>query len=235
MNQLKKFQGIELTKDIRCSLNAILEASTNQEVGELLSEILSLASSSGTIPLKAITLAKSLNPSSELLDKLNTSLEGTKLVYETIKPQLVAVDQESYQQRITRLKLKQEERKYAKLTKNLDKATSDDATLKSMMYAASVGANMVVAPISIGVLMYFFSGKLFEFVIPGYRPEPGKIDIKGVIAGVLSGVLMLFIEMILFVIRNHEMDRFMTKKAKEQKDVNPFGYDPKKAERTFEG
>lgn len=235
MNQLKKFQGIALTEDIKRSLNEITEASTNQEVAERLLEILSLASSSGTIPLKAITLAKSLNPSTELLDKLNSSLEGTKLVYETVQPELVAVDQKSYQQRINRLKLKQEERKYAKLTKNLDNSSSDDATLKSMMYAASIGANMIVAPISIGVLMYFFSGKLFEFVIPGYRPEPGKIDIKGVIAGVLSGVLMLFIEMILFVIRNHEMDRFMTKKEKDKNNVNPFGYDPKKAERTFEG
>ena len=235
MSQLKKFQGIALTDDIKCSLNEITEASTNQDVAERLLEILSLASSSGTIPLKAISLAKSLNPSTELLDKLNASLEGTKLVYETVQPELVAVDQKSYQQRINRLKLKQEERKYAKLTKNLDNSSSDDATLKSMMYAASIGANMIVAPISIGVLMYFFSGKLFEFVIPGYRPEPGKIDIKGVIAGVLSGVLMLFIEMILFVIRNHEMDRFMTKKEKDKKNVNPFGYDPKKAERTFEG
>jgi hypothetical protein len=48
-----------------------------------------------------------------------------------------------------------------------------------MMYAASGGAKMIVAPISIGVLMYFFAGKLFSFITPGYQPEPGMINIKG--------------------------------------------------------
>ena len=119
------------------------------------------------------------------------------------------------------------------MTQNLDSAPADDATLKSMTYAASIGANMIVAPISIGVLMYFFAGKLFAFIVPGYQVEEGKINIHGVIVGVISGVVMLFIEMILFVIRNHEMDRFITKKMKKHK--NPFGYEKKAAERTYQG
>jgi len=102
-----------------------------------------------------------------------------------------------------------------------------------MTYAASIGANMIVAPISIGVLIYFFAGKLFAFIVPGYQVEEGKINIHGVIVGVISGVVMLFIEMILFVIRNHEMDRFITKKMKKHK--NPFGYEKKAAERTYQG
>jgi len=81
---------------------------------------------------------------------------------------------------------------------------------------------------------YFFAGKLFAFIIPNYQQvDDGKLNIHGVIAGVISGVIMLFIEMILFVIRNHEMDKFVTKKMKTKK--NPFGYDKKTAQRTFQG
>lgn len=236
----KKFLGVKLTRDVENALSEIVnlaQKNHHQEDSDTktLSDMLSTAKTAGTIPLKAMTIAKSLNPSTELLEKLNVSLEGTSLAYEAVPSETVTADQESYQQRIARLKLKQEERRYSTLTKNLDHSKSDDATIKSMMYAASVGANMIVAPISIGILMYFFSGKLFDFVIPGYRPEPGKIDIHGVIAGVITGVIMLFIEMILFVIRNHEMDRFISKKTKEQSQMNPFGYDPKKSQRNFEG
>ena len=199
------------------------------------------------IPLNAVTIAKAIAAASDTasasasastprtstitsLQKLNQALERTQLEFS--KPPKPPKSQ-VYQTRIVKLKLAEQERNYTKLTKNIHHAEADDATIQSMMYAASVGANMIVAPISIGVLMYFFAGKLFSFITPGYQPEPGKINIRGVIAGVIAGVLMLFIEMILFVIRNHEMDKFITKKMKKHK--NPFGYDKETANRTYQG
>ena len=199
------------------------------------------------IPLNAVTIAKAIAAASDTasasasastprtstitsLQKLNQALERTQLEFS--KPPKPPKSQ-VYQTRIVKLKLAEQERNYTKLTKNIHHAEADDATIQSMMYAASVGANMIVAPISIGVLMYFFAGKLFSFITPGYQPEPGKINLRGVIAGVIAGVLMLFIEMILFVIRNHEMDKFITKKMKKHK--NPFGYDKETANRTYQG
>jgi len=43
-----------------------------------------------------------------------------------------------------------------------------------------------------------------------------------VICAVVSGVLMMFIEMILFVIRSNEMDYYSTKK-KRKSSYGPFG------------
>ena len=117
---------------------------------------------------------------------------------------------------------------------------ADDETMKSMTYATSVGMNMIVAPISFGAFMYFFSGQLFGRVLDkdgdgqSSRHINNNVDIRAVIAGVISGVIMLFIEMTLFVIRSHEMDAAVTKKAKKRQ-VNPFGYDKRTAARTFEG
>ena len=146
-----------------------------------------------------------------------------------------------YNKRIEKLKLKIEERNYKSLTSNLNTKKEDDATLSSMLYASSVGMNMIVAPISIGVIMYFFAGKLSVWIfgadsgsITGSNRKEGQLNIHGVIVGVLSGVIMLFIEMILFVIRNHEMDTHLTNKKKRSKS-NAFGYDPRTAERTFHG
>jgi hypothetical protein len=152
----------------------------------------------------------------------------------------------SYQKRIEQLKLNIEERNYTKLTSNIDSSSSsaDDATLSSMLYASSIGLNMIVAPISIGVLMYFFAGKLFIWLFGNDNVDDsnqslsysknGKLNIHGVIVGVISGVIMLFIEMILFVIRNHEMDKYLTSKKKKNRK-NPFGYDEKTAKRNFYG
>ena len=55
-----------------------------------------------------------------------------------------------------------------------------------------------------------------------------------VIAGVVSGVLMLMIEMILFVIRSHEMDVASRKKAKKARP-GAFGHYTSHTERHFKG
>jgi len=114
----------------------------------------------------------------------------------------------------------------------------DDVTTKSMTYAASIGLNMIVAPISFGVFMYFFAGGLLDFFwsntsssqLAGHH-QP---DIKRVIAGVVSGVLMLFVEMLLFVIRTNELDKAVRKKQKKNKNQGPFGYYTSYTSKTYQ-
>lgn len=104
-----------------------------------------------------------------------------------------------------------------------------------MMYATSVGLNMIVAPISFGVFMYFFAGSLFSKFFP-LETRSGEIDIRQVIAGVISGVILLFIEMILFVIRSHELDKSVRRKGKMKGyRSNPFGYVERAMEKTYNG
>jgi len=113
-----------------------------------------------------------------------------------------------------RLRLRAEEQKYHRLTNNLDKVIEDDVTTRSMTYAASIGMNMIVAPISFGVFVYFFAGHMFfkdAELAPGQTVHIGKV-----ISAVVAGVGMMFIEMILFVIRSHELDVHTTKKKKKK-------------------
>lgn len=152
-------------------------------------------------------------------------------------------DDKQFQQRLARLRLLDEERSYLSLTTNLKNASSlkdDNVTAKSMMYATSVGLNMIVAPISFGVFMYFFAGSIFSRFFGGDDEDDrrsssqGGTDIKSVIAGVISGVFMLFVEMILFVIRSHELDASVRKKAKRRENqANPFGYTKRSMERVY--
>jgi Endoplasmic reticulum-based factor for assembly of V-ATPase len=133
-----------------------------------------------------------------------------------------------FEKRLARLRLQNEETKYYKMTSNVSTQSKkdDDITTKSMTYAASVGLNMIVAPLSFGIFMYFFSGPILNFCWSNFRVHPGAVDIRRVIIGVISGVVMLFIEMLLFVIRTHEMDRQMQKKLKKNKGtsaIKPFG------------
>jgi len=135
-----------------------------------------------------------------------------------------------YLHRREKLKLLAEENKYNKITTNIqDSRQEDDITAKSMTYAASVGLNMIVAPISFGTFMFFFSGGVFDFFFPkaddyntNRNTAHNPVDIKRVIIGVVSGVIMMIIEMVLFVIRTHEFDHYATKK-KKARGVEPFG------------
>merc|ERR1712238_431827 len=92
------------------------------------------------------------------------------------------------------------------------------------------GLNMIVAPISFGTFMFFFSGGVFDYFFPIVADEYNSnrntahnpVDIKRVIIGVVSGVIMMIIEMVLFVIRTHEFEHYATKK-KKARGVEPFG------------
>lgn len=132
----------------------------------------------------------------------------------------------SFQKRMERLRLKNEEVNYARLTRNLKTEMGDDITTKSMTYAASIGLNMIIAPLSFGCFMYFFAGGLFDWFWQANTDmiNPHVPDIKRIIVGVVSGVLMLFVEMLLFVIRTHEMDEAMRKKSKKKKPTGPFSH-----------
>lgn len=247
MGKGKQFKGISLTTGLKEVLEDIIDGGNNNaeddaytNLRQVLDEVDTHSPEHQVLPLKAIKITKAIltrqKDRKSQLKKLDKSLCNAKLVFNSDEPRTspeVEANKSAYEKRINKLKLKEQERNYSKLTSNLDNSIADDTNMKSMTYAASVGANMIVAPISIGVLMYFFAGKLFAFVVPSYKVGEGKIDIAGVIAGVITGVVMLFIEMILFVIRSHEMDKFVTKKMK--KEVNPFGYDKKAAQRTFKG
>ncbi len=151
-----------------------------------------------------------------------------------------------FQKRMQHLRLLDEENSYRRLTTNLKDIRSlkdDNVTAKSMMYATSVGLNMIVAPVSFGVFMYFFSGSLFSRFfdeggdVDGSRGGVGNAgtDIRRVIAGVVCGVFMLFVEMILFVIRSHELDASVRKKEKRKENrANPFGYTERTAKRVYD-
>jgi len=128
-----------------------------------------------------------------------------------------------YEKRMKRLRLKVEEKKYMKLTENLTSVRIDhDKTTKSMTYATSIGANMIVAPISFGIFVYFFAGQFIDFEDKHTRIGKRK-DAKRVIFSILAGVFMLFAEMILYVIRSHQLDVHTTKKKKKT-SLNPFGH-----------
>jgi hypothetical protein len=153
----------------------------------------------------------------------------------------------AFEKRLESLRLQDEERSYKKLTTNLKTLSSlkgDDVTAKSMMYAASIGLNMIVAPVTFGVFMYFFAGGIFGRFFDDDTEEDadgrrrgrggGGVDVRRVIAGVVSGVFMLFVEMILFVIRSHELDASVTKKGRKRENrANPFGYTEKSMARVY--
>ena len=181
------------------------------------------------VPLAVIRAIYSILPSSEL-SQLDKAVSNASFVFSDPLSFVdeTTVESRRFKKRMDRLRLRAEEMQYHKLTSNLDHVVEDDVTTRSMTYAASVGLNMIVAPISFGVFMYFFAGQIFSWVSGGDSEEGAsanvnKVDIKGVIAGVVSGVFMLIVEMLLFVIRSHTFDKEITKK-KRRKKLSPFGY-----------
>lgn len=122
--------------------------------------------------------------------KLDGALANTWLIYTSSPPQEKESDeQRRFRKRMDRLRLRAEEARYKKLTQNLDTYVEDDVTTKSMTYAASVGLNMIVAPLSFGVFMYFFAGAIFGWMSGDEKEvNPHKTDIKRVITGESSYV-----------------------------------------------
>merc|ERR1712183_487301 len=89
----------------------------------------------------------------QVLLKDTTQLEkamkaGVSLYFTSpAEPKQETEERRKFKERMERLRLKNEETKYSKLTSNLQSdKNADDITAKSMTYAASVGLNMIVAP-----------------------------------------------------------------------------------------
>jgi hypothetical protein len=203
----------------------------------------------GFLPIPLVRAMKAVfmwNESSDdttvaLMDDLSRALHSSGLFFTPHPPSLLednvdestlTAEQIRWRRRMIRLRMQAEETKYARITKNLgmpleDQDGDDRITTKSMTYAASIGLNMIVAPLSFGVFMYFFAGSVLNYFWPpsdqddllssaAKRGNPSA-DIRRVMAGVVSGVLMMFVEMLLFVIRTHELDRAITQKKKKRK------------------
>ncbi|KAL3794494.1 hypothetical protein HJC23_013967 [Cyclotella cryptica] len=190
--------------------------------------------------ISALKLLLSNSSSPDTATTLTQSLEQalrTPLIFTS--PTTPPSSNPTFEKRLAHLRQLNEERSYLASTSNIQKlnahSTHDDINVKSMMYATSVGLNMIVAPVSFGVFMYFFAGSLFgRFFPPDNRGN--NVDVRQVIAGVLSGVILLFIEMILFVIRSHELDASVRKKKRRREyRSNPFGYTSRAMERVYEG
>ena len=173
------------------------------------------------------------------LQRLELAVRNTKLSFAPVSTNKTSCPQ--YKKRLERLRLQDEERSYMNLTTNLNPRprTDDHVTAKSMTYATSVGLNMVVAPITFGAFMYFFAGSVFDrFFGDNFsdRQTTNDVDIRRVIAGVISGVFMLFVEMLLFVIRSNELDASVRKKSRMKENrANPFGYTQKNMARVYVG
>ena len=220
---------------------------TVKEATSLLQSAINSAAVDATLPLAGVSALQSLIQSSQADPKTKTQ-QSQDLEAAIHQTKQLSFQQKSsttnnssndpkFQKRLERLRLHHEERSYLNLTTNLKTASSlkdDNITVKSMTYAASVGLNMIVAPISFGVFMYFFAGSIFNRLFGSENTNRGDVDIKRVIAGVVSGVFMLFVEMILFVIRSHELDASVRKKSKRKENrANPFGYTEKSMARVY--
>jgi hypothetical protein len=92
--------------------------------------------------------------------------------------------------------------------------------------------------------VYFFSGPALDYLWPRqaltappqHRPPPGAPDVRRVILAVLCGCAMLFVEMLLFVIRTHELDRAVRAKSRRKKDQpGAFGHYTSNTVKTFKG
>ena len=187
-----------------------------------------------------------------LLNQLETALRSSTLIFESSSNSNSNTNatpssynnNAAFAKRLERLRLHSEERSYSRLTTNIQHPAShkaaDDITVKSMTYAASVGLNMIVGPLAFGTFMYFFAGGVLNRFFDSNEDDNGRgrngVDVRRVIAGVVSGVFMLFVEMILFVIRSHELDASVRKKGrKAEYRANPFGYTQKSMARTYVG
>lgn len=183
------------------------------------------------MPIRVLQSIRLLLPSEsqESLDRALDSGETSLAFTPPYVPEMTA-ERKKHLERMEKLRLKSEETKYTKITNNIkDQRQEDDKTTKSMTYAASVGINMIVAPTSFGAFMYFFSGGVFDYFFPPDEDDdfnsnrnPTGVDIKRLIVGVVSGVIMMIIEMVLFVIRSHEFESHTTKK-KKKRGIQPFG------------
>lgn len=181
------------------------------------------------IPIPVIRAARTFHATD------TTHTAPTRLVFHNAPPRhppRSAADERRYQSRLERLRRQHESHQYRQLTTNILHRTQhdDDITTKSMTYAASIGLNMIIAPLSFGAFMYHFGGSLLEYLFVMNTEgtgstRPTNTTTPKVLLGVVSGVLLLFVELLLFVIRTHTLDRAVRQKQRQpgRRTTTPFG------------
>jgi hypothetical protein len=221
----KKLEGVKRTEELDALLKECLANKSGNDASATLMLKQFDQQPQEWLPIPVVESMKTLlNVAKQAV--LEQALSKTQLVFTPPLPEGPETEEERrYRKRLDRLKLREEETRYSKLTHNLDNERPDDVTTKSMTYAASVGLNMIIAPLSFGVFMYFFAGGVLDYFFPSVveKRTANGTDIKRVIIGVISGVVMMFIEMILFVIRTHEFEKHTRRKEKKNRK-KPFGH-----------
>ena len=127
---------------------------------------------SRAVPIKVLraaetvcTAAKNRQQGVDCQKRLDKCLCATQLAFTPPCHEPETQERKKFRLRMERLKLKQEENRYGGLVKNVGvQGQPDDVTTRSMTYAASIGLNMIVAPLSFGCFMYFFAGGLFHYL-----------------------------------------------------------------------
>jgi hypothetical protein len=180
----KRLEGVKATDDLRRLIRDVRSMGTNHAAAtstwESLDEsIPSLSSTEAALNLRnfdtsnpfipfavlrAVDLLTANDPQHK--QRLEACLRSTQLAFTPPPPRGSETEErKKFRRRIEMLKLKQEENRYGGLVKNVGlHAPNDDVTTRSMTYAASIGLNMIVAPLSFGCLMYFFAGGLFNYM-----------------------------------------------------------------------
>ena len=120
------------------------------------------------VPMAVLRAVEVLCPNDDTsyMKRLDQCLRSTRLAFTPPPPSTPETEERKrFRRRMEQLKLKQEENRYGGLVKNVGvQAPVDDVTTRSMTYAASIGLNMIIAPLSFGCFMYFFAGGLFNYL-----------------------------------------------------------------------
>ena len=177
----KRLEGVQSTDELRqlirnarTALGTTNNASSDNE--EELSPALAVEilrdfdTTSAVVPIKVLraveTLCDNKKGGADYLKRLDACLHATQLAFTPPLPQApVSEERKKFRMRMEKLKLRQEENRYGGLVKNVGvQGQPDDVTTRSMTYAASIGLNMIIAPLSFGCFMYFFAGGLFDYL-----------------------------------------------------------------------
>ena len=162
-------------------------------------------------PVRVDALASELakNNSSTRLS-LRSALRGTKLVFPAPTPH--TTPDPAVATRREMLARRAEHREYATLVSSVHRAPvrPEERVGASLRHQYTIGANMVVAPVASSFICYILSKSLVEKAT------------SRVVAGLMGGIVMLFVEMILYIARAYMVDH-QADRRKRRKPSGQFG------------
>ncbi|KAJ1459687.1 hypothetical protein M885DRAFT_613290 [Pelagophyceae sp. CCMP2097] len=137
-------------------------------------------------------------------ESLRAALRGAALVFAS--PKAVPPNADLARRR-TYLARKAEERAYAKMTGNVHEKphSAEDSMGKSLRFQASVGVNMIVAPVAMFFVAYIAARNL----VASQRWR--------VVLGLGAAIVMLFIEMTLYIARSLAVERDASKRKSKKR------------------